>query len=258
MSSSSRSIAAARQKRAGEQSQQMNTSRPVTSISSQGAFAQQQYQQQMMSQSIPIGSKNVRVAQNRSQGPRSSSNVQQEQSTKISVSNAIGLITLRLGRLENFVSEAIEDGKFNENNDNNDNNVFKNNSIPSNMKIVSDEVFENIVNRLNLLESKMINHNNQTDNFVNEMSDIKNSINNLNSALTLFINETTNKFIDYEYALSEIESNLELDTTNVKVDGQDDVTFINDNSDESNNANIETSEPLENNQSSTNIDENNE
>jgi hypothetical protein len=126
------------------------------------------------------------------------------------------------------------------------------------MKIVSDEVFENIVNRLNLLESKMINHNNQTDNFVNEMSDIKNSINNLNSALTLFINETTNKFIDYEYALSEIESNLELDTTNVKVDGQDDVTFINDNSDESNNANIETSEPLENNQSSTNIDENNE
>jgi len=256
MSSSSRSIAAARQKRAGEQSQPMNTSRPVTSISSQGAFAQQQqYQQQMMSQSIPVGSKNVRVAQNRSQGPRGSSNVQQEQSTKISVSNAIGLITLRLGRLENYVSEAIEDGKFNENNDN---NVINNNSIPSNMKIVSDEVFENIVNRLNLLESKMINHNNQTENFVSEMSDIKNSINNLNSALTLFINETTNKFIDYEYALSEIESNLELDTTNVKVDGQDDVTFINDNSDESNNANIETSEPLENNQSSTNIDENNE
>jgi hypothetical protein len=66
MSSSSRSIAAARQKRAGEQSQPMNNSRPVTSISSQGAFAQQ-YQQQMMSQSIPVGSKNVRIAQNKSQ-----------------------------------------------------------------------------------------------------------------------------------------------------------------------------------------------
>ena len=38
MSRSSRSIAAARQKRAGEQSQPMNTSRPVTSISSQGAL----------------------------------------------------------------------------------------------------------------------------------------------------------------------------------------------------------------------------
>ena len=66
MSSSSRSIAAARQKRAGEQSQPMNTSRPVTSISSQGAFAQQ-YQQQMMAQNIPVGSKNVRLAQNKNQ-----------------------------------------------------------------------------------------------------------------------------------------------------------------------------------------------
>ena len=106
MSSSSRSIAAARQKRAGEQSQPMNTSRPVTSISSQGAFAQQ-YQQQMMSQNnIPIGSKNIRVAQNRTQNPSQGrinknatqdNQMQQDQITKISVSNAIGLITLRLG-----------------------------------------------------------------------------------------------------------------------------------------------------------------
>jgi hypothetical protein len=257
MSSSSRSIAAARQKRAGEQSQPMNTSRPVTSISSQGAFAQQQYQQQMMSQSIPVGSKNVRAAQNKgmpiNQGAKSSTNIQQEQSTKISVSNAIGLITLRLGKLENYVSEAIEDGKFNENNDN---NVINNNSIPSNMKIVSDEVFENILNRLNLLESKMINYTNQTDNFANEMSDVKTSINNLNNTLTMFINETTNKFIDYEYALTEIENNLELDA-NAKVDEETDITFVNDNNDESNNENVVISEHLENEEQS-NIHENNE
>jgi hypothetical protein len=257
MSSSSRSIAAARQKRAGEQSQPMNTSRPVTSISSQGAFAQQQqYQQQMMSQSIPVGSKNVRAAQNKgmtiNQASRSNTNMQQEeQSTKISVSNAIGLITLRLGKLENYVNEAIEDGKFNENSDG-----VNNNSIPSNMKLVSDEVFENIVNRLNLLESKMINYTNQTDNFANEMSDVKTSIKNLNNAFTIFINETTNKFIDYEYALTEIENNLELDT-NVKVDQENDVTFVNDNNDGTNNENIVNSEPLEN-QEQSNIDENNE
>jgi hypothetical protein len=255
MSSSSRSIAAARQKRAGEQSQPMNNSRPVTSISSQGAFAQQQYQQQMMSQSIPVGSKNVRVAQNKgmsiNQGAKSTTNIQQEQSTKISVSNAIGLITLRLGKLENYVSEAIEDGKFNENSDG-----VIHNSIPSNMKLVSDEVFENIVNRLNLLESKMINYTNQTDNFANEMSEVKTSINNLNNALTMFINETTNKFIDYEYALTEIENNLELHT-NVKVDEETSVTVVNDNNDESNNENVVISEPLENDQYS-NIRENNE
>jgi len=133
MSSSSRSIAAARQKRASEQGQPMNNSRPVTSISSQGAFAQQ-YQQQMMSQSIAVNSKNVRVAQNRSQlqgGRGGNQNVQQqeqqEQSTKISVSNAIGLITLRLGKLEKMIAEVSEDGRFS----NNDNDMS---SIPPNMK----------------------------------------------------------------------------------------------------------------------------
>jgi hypothetical protein len=235
MSSSSRSIAAARQKRAGEQAPPMNSSRPVTSISSQGAFAQQQQyqQQQMMNQSIPVGSKNVRVAQNRSQtigsGGRMNNQTnqtnqsQQDQSTKISVSNAIGLITLRLGRLENIVNDAIEDGALNNTNsigivDSNDNSA-----IPSNMKLVSDEVFENIVNRINLLESKVINFTNQNENFIKEMSDVKTSINNFNSILSSFINETNEKFIDYENALGEIEKNIEInDATNMVTSEQSD------------------------------------
>ena len=200
MSSSSRSIAAARQKRASEQGQPMNNSRPVTSISSQGAFAQQ-YQQQMMSQSIAVNSKNVRVAQNRSQlqgGRGGNQNVQQqeqqEQSTKISVSNAIGLITLRLGKLEKMIAEVSEDGRFS----NNDNDMS---SIPPNMKLVTDEVFENIVNRLNLLEIKNINY--QT-----ELTDIKTTLDNLNSLLSSFINDTNEKFVDYENALTVIENNF--------------------------------------------------
>jgi hypothetical protein len=211
MSSSSRSIAAARQKRAGEQSQPMNTSRPVTSISSQGAFAQQ-YQQQMMAQNIPVGSKNVRLAQNKNQIQGGMNNnqktQQQDQSTKISVSNAIGLITLRLGRLENLVSDAIDEGGFN-NSNNNDNT--ENPSIPSNMKLVTDEVFENIVNRLNLIESKIINFTNQNEKLqqlVNEMTSMQTSIVALNSTVSSFINETNEKFVDYENALAEIENNL--------------------------------------------------
>ena len=156
MSSSSRSIAAARQRRAGEQSQPMNNSRPVTSISSQGAFAQQQqYQQQRMGQNIPIGSKNSRVAQAQSQSAGQSANYQSsqqsQQTTKISVSNAVGLITLRLGKLEQIINDMqLEEGGMNLNNNNNNGD-----GIPSNMKLVSDEVFENIVNRINLLESKI-------------------------------------------------------------------------------------------------------
>jgi hypothetical protein len=215
MSSSSRSIAAARQKRAGEQSQPMNTSRPVTSISSQGAFAQQQYQQQMMSQSIPVGSKNVRTAQNRSQtqgGRESNQNIQQQQqqqSTRISLSNAIGLITLRLGKLENSLNDAIEDGSFNNNGDSNE---CDNSTLPPNMKLVSDEVFENIVNRLNLLESKIIQFTNQNESFSKDVSNIQTSIDNLNTNLSFFMSETNEKFVDYENALGEIEKNFEVDT----------------------------------------------
>ena len=217
MSSSSRSIAAARQKRAGEQSQPINTSRPVTSISSQGAFAQQQqYQQQMMSQSIPVGSKNVRTAQNRSQtqgGRESNQNIQQQQqqqqSTRISLSNAIGLITLRLGKLENALNDAIDDGSFNNNGNNNECDTS---SLPPNMKLVSDEVFENIVNRLNLLESKIIHFTNQNETFSKDISNIQTSIVNLNTNLSFFMSETNEKFVDYENALGEIEKNFEVDT----------------------------------------------
>jgi len=193
----------------------MNTSRPVTSISSQGAFAQQQYQQQMMSQSIPVGSKNVRTAQNRSQtqgGRESNQNIQQQQqqqSTRISLSNAIGLITLRLGKLENSLNDAIEDGSFNNNGDSNE---CDNSALPPNMKLVSDEVFENIVNRLNLLESKIIQFTNQNESFSKDVSNIQTSIDNLNTNLSFFMNETNEKFVDYENALGEIEKNFELDT----------------------------------------------
>jgi hypothetical protein len=225
MSSSSRSIAAARQKRAGEQSQQMNTSRPVTSISSQGAFAHQ-YQQQMMSKSIPISSKNVRSAQNINQGSgqninqgsgvRSNTNIiqnnQADQSTKISISNAVGLITLRLGRLESIINDSIENGGLFNNNDNNDNNDNNTNATPHNMKLVSDEVFENIVNRINLLESKVIqftNQNEKLEKLENEMTSMQSSIVALNTTLSLFINDTNEKFVDYENALTEIEKNIE-------------------------------------------------
>jgi hypothetical protein len=209
MSSSSRSIAAARQKRAGEQVQKMNTSRPVTSISSQSAFAQQfqQQQQQMMNAPSSIGNRNIRSVQTNQPLPSPvMPQVSQDQITKISVSDAVGLITLRLGRLESIVNESIEDGMFKHNSDNN----IEKNIIPSNMKLVSDEVFENIVNRINLLESKMISFNNQLENITKEVSDVKNIVVDNNSTIHSFMNETNEKFVIYENALAEIESNLEV------------------------------------------------
>ena len=209
MSSSSRSIAAARQKRAGEQSQQINTSRPVTSISSQAAFAQQ-YQQQRMPQNVQSGGKNVRPPQNINQN-NAYTNQPAQQSTKISVSNAIGLITLRLGKLEEIVNDISVGGDGNINNG-------ANNMMQSDMKLVSDEVFENIVNRLNLLESKILNKNIDTymEKIDNETNEMKNVIANLHNTFHNFMNETNEKFVDYENALALIEENNQLNiaTTN--------------------------------------------
>jgi hypothetical protein len=239
MSSSSRSIAAARQKRAGEQSQPMNTSRPVTSISSQGAFAQQQqYQQQMMSKSIPVGSKNVRVAQNRAPMQQ-----QQEQTTKISISNAVGLITLRLGRLENVLNDIIEDGGINNNTNTNTNE----NSLPPNMKLVTDEVFDNIVNRLNLLESKVINFTTQTEKVLKEISDLKTSIDSTNFKVSSFITETNEKFVDYENALTEIEEKFELDADINIIDEQSEIIDNNEDINEDINEDNEDNEDNDNN-----------
>jgi len=255
MSSSSRSIAAARQKRAGEQSQPMNTSRPVTSISSQGAFAQQQQyqQQQMMSQSIPVGSKNVRIAQNRGKTMQQQQQ-QQQQTTKISISNAVGLITLRLGRLENVLNDIIEDGGINNNTNTNTNE----NSLPPNMKLVTDEVFDNIVNRLNLLESKVINFTNQTEKVLKEISDLKTSIDSTNLKTSSFITETNEKFIDYENALAEIEERFELDADINIVNEQIELVDNNDDNaddDNDNNDNDDNDDSSDNNNSETIIND---
>jgi CII-binding regulator of phage lambda lysogenization HflD len=217
--SSSRSIAAARQKRANDSQQKMNTSRPVTSIASHNVFSQQyqpqypqpiQQPQQMPSpNNIPIGNKNVRNIQ-KNQGYKSDRMIQPnmqsnpEQISKISFSDAVGLITLRLSRLETIVNETIEDESFKSNDTENNINV-----IPPNMKLVTDEIFENIVNRINLLESKIITFGAQIENIMKEMIEVKSVTIDNNITLTTFVNETNEKFVVYENALSELENNLE-------------------------------------------------
>lgn len=160
--SSSRSIAAARQKRAGEQSSNsnVNSSRPVTSISSSSVFSQQQQQQRQTSQGNPKynqintnAGRQQRTGSSQSQSQSQSqlsSSSQQKQLTKISLPDAIGLITLRLGKLEKFIQESMEDGSLSFMSSNSNNNDYETN----NMKLVSDEVFENITNRLDNLEKK--------------------------------------------------------------------------------------------------------
>lgn len=134
--SSSRSIAAARNRRSGDASQPPMQIRPNKSIASQAAFAappqnikrpgqppQMQQQQQMYQ------------GQGQGQGPVA----------KLSVSDAIGLVTLRLGRLETFMFDA-QAGVLNMSS--------STATLPDNTELVDKSVMTSVVQRIEYLEKK--------------------------------------------------------------------------------------------------------
>jgi len=138
---SSRSLAAARARRAGENAPPVSGNRPGTSINSHAAFA-------------PQGQppSNVRV----SRGPQTQTyqDVRQSQQqaqaslpfSKLSISDAIGLITLRLGRVEQWVMETEHNA------DSAEQHSPAESNLPNNSKVIDISVLTNIVNRLDALE----------------------------------------------------------------------------------------------------------
>jgi hypothetical protein len=137
--SSSRSIAAARNRRSGDtsqqQQQQQQISRPGTSIASQAA--------------LQGGGNNRRLQSQQTQQPLQQQQQQQPQQApppqrvKLSISDAIGLITLRLGRVEQILIDqegaALNGGSL---------------SIPDGTQLVDKSVFNSIINRLEAAETK--------------------------------------------------------------------------------------------------------
>ena len=244
MSSSSRSIAAARARRAGEQAPPMSGTRPGTSIGSHAAFAPQMQQQQQQYQQQPPP--NVRLARGQ---PPMPPQMQQQNPTnglpfsKLSISDAIGLITLRLGRVEQFIID-VENGETSLNGLPQD---LSSSSIPENSKVIDSSILTNIVNRLDSLEKRepaSIN-NEQVTKINEEIARIALQVKNLNEEinkanllkaqnsekvfkldrdlietkdllrslvmkLDLHIQETNEKFGDCEYAIAEIEKNIQI------------------------------------------------
>jgi hypothetical protein len=149
---SSRSLAAARAKRAGENAPPVSGNRPGTSIGSHAAFVPQQ----------PL---NVRVSRQPQMQPQynqqSQMQPQQQPGTlpfsKLSISDAIGLITLRLGRIEQWVIE-----NENENNEDNE-NKNQQNRLSENFNSIDSSILTSIVNRLESIEKK------ENENLVQEL-----------------------------------------------------------------------------------------
>ena len=198
--SSSRSIAAARNRRSGDapanvQSQQ----RPGTSISSQSAFSQQNVRPSNQNQKQPQNQKSQNQNQNQNQ---KSQDVGKPPNglpfSKLSVSDAIGLVTLRLGRVEQFMIDIHEQGGI------------SNTSVPDNKLVIDNSVITNIVSRLDSLEKKEHSsiNNDKLVYLENEVSSLKNVILKLTNEINLFMQNTGEKFIDYEEAFIELEKSI--------------------------------------------------
>ena len=194
--SSSRSIAAARARRAGEQSQPMQPpNRPVTSINSQAAFAQQQqYQGQQRNQPPMPQGKNVRIASAPMNQPQKMQNTEQSSRPKMTISDAIGLVTLRLGRVESILIEKEHEQSMNGGN------------IPENCQIVDKSVLATIVARIEALEK----NNKDFSQLTNEIKNIKEGFINMNAKIDTHIKDSNERFDIYETALAEIEKQIPL------------------------------------------------
>lgn len=255
---SSRSLAAARARRAGENAPPVSGNRPITSIGSQAAFAQQMPQN--MGYNMPPPPNNVRTARSIQQQPPQAmrqppqqyqqfydkQQQQQQQNSlpfqKLSVSDAIGLITLRLGRVEQWIIETDndEDSKQPSSNDNS--------GIPTNHRIIDNSILTNIVQRLDSLEKngtgsnsseevkkliedvnalteqfkrmgddvskhtiELAKNTEQVFRFNRELTETKDILKSFMVKYDMFTQETTQNFSDYEVALSDLEKRLPVD-----------------------------------------------
>ena len=238
---SSRSLAAARARRSGENIPPVSGNRPGTSIGSYAAFGQQPPPQ------------NVRVARGQQPPPQNMYQqqppLQQQQPpvqqqnpnglpfTKLSISDAIGLITIRLGRVEQWIIETDHE--------NQENNTLS--SLPNNSTIIDNSILTNLTSRLDSLEkrepvlgnnsediTKLIDdvgkmnvqlekiveesskhslitakHTEQLFKFERELIETKDILKTFMLKYDLFANETSEKFNDFEFVISELEKNMQ-------------------------------------------------
>lgn len=235
--SSSRSIAAARNRRAIEQQPNLiQRSRPNTSIASQPAFSQsqpnQQYQQQQQQQKRNNGnSNNMNVKPSRNFQSGSAPGSIPVAVNKISVSDAIGLITIRLGRVEQFIQNVDEQGLINNTlsgsrtGDGDGNNSFQNR-----------EIIDNLIERIYSLENKPFSvpvpstDNILVDKLKNTITDLEREIFSLKEILKNQMNKLDILMIDTENKFSDIENAfVEMEKKDTFMEVKEDVLEINEN-----------------------------
>ena len=275
---SSRSLAAARAKRAGENAPPVSGNRPGTSIGSHAAFVPQQPPNVRLSRQQPQMQQQMQPQMQQPQQYNQQSQMQQPQMqtqntlpfSKLSISDAIGLITLRLGRIEQWVIES-------ENDNDNEHGKNQNNTLSENSISIDNSILTSIVNRLDTIEKKengtvndesisnlleevnklsqqitksdneiskynlIINkHTEQLFKFERELVETKDMLKTFMMKYDVFTQETNDKFADYECAISELEKNIQSsgDIINENVIDNDNLSQIEDTENTENNDNF--------------------
>ena len=256
---SSRSLAAARARRAGDAAPPVSGNRPGTSVGSAAAFS-----------NMPPQPGNVRVASRQpmpqqqqppQQRPQSATfhQIQQQSQnglpfTKLSISDAIGLITLRLGRVEQWVIETEHENEGKDNSSTNTSGNAVDNSVLVSLlnrletvekrdytnvgsetaSLSSDEVTK-LTSELALLNERytkfcdeankqtltIAKHTEQLFRFERELVETKDILKTFMIKYDNFVQESNEKLADYEFAISEIEKSIAPTTTTI-----DDISSI--------------------------------
>jgi hypothetical protein len=253
---SSRSLAAARARRAGENAPPVSGNRPITSIGSQAAFAQQtpptnvrianQQQQKVQYQQKPgqPGPNQQVLQQQQQQLQQQLQQLQQQQfqqedaSTprapfnKIMVADAINIIAVRLKRVEQWIIETEKEHTIDQF-DQTTNQFSQDSTVGIDTGLLSD-----IVTRIDSLEKKesapvnseqvtelseqlsrlgveVSRHNliiakntEQIFKFERDLVETKDILKTFMMKYDLFAKDTIDKFVDFDYAMIELEKSI--------------------------------------------------
>ena len=117
---------------------------------------------------------------------------------KISISDAIGLTTIRLGKVEKFIQQLQEEGGLNSN--------FE---IPDNAQLIDKSVIANIISRIDSLEKRDgTNMNEKIGRLETEIRSIRDLLNNTKSSFDTYVQSNEKRFEDIETAFVDLEQNL--------------------------------------------------
>ena len=112
--------------------------------------------------------------------------------SRITVSDAIGLITIRLGRVEQLLNK----------------NDFSSKELPPNSQIVDNSVFQTILSRLDVLEKKETS-----------FADLKNEIlTEISGLVNEFKSVVDTRFQEIDEAFVELENNMIVEEPSIKDD----------------------------------------